>query len=58
MTAMRHVRSFAEEVMSTERKLAAVVQQTEGGTQLVQAPDGHQHTAEVGPHFSSLVCHS
>ena len=51
MTAMRHVRSFAEEVMSTERKLAAVVQQTEGGTQLVQAPDGHQHTVEVGPHF-------
>ncbi|KAK2191896.1 hypothetical protein NP493_43g05060 [Ridgeia piscesae] len=47
MTAMRHVRSFAEEVMSTERKLAAVVQQTEGGTQLIQAPDGHQHTVEV-----------
>ena len=46
-SAMRHIRSFAEEVMTMERKLSVVVQQTEGGTQLVQSPDGHQHTVEV-----------
>ena len=57
--AMRHIHSFAEEVMTMERKLAAVVQQTEGGTQLLPPRDGQQqHPIEVGGRCNDVTTFS
>ncbi|KAK3591157.1 hypothetical protein CHS0354_029004 [Potamilus streckersoni] len=45
--AMQHVKSFGEEVCESARKLGALIQQMEGGYQVMQNSDGSTATQQV-----------
>ena len=44
---MQHVNNFAEEVTEQARKLGGIIQQIEGGVQVIPDGEGHQRTIQV-----------
>ena len=44
---MQHIRSFAEEVNDSARRLGAVIQQIEGGVQMLESSEGETTTQQV-----------
>lgn len=46
-SAVQHIKSFAEEVADSARKLGGVIQQIEGGVQMMQNSEGEANTQQV-----------
>lgn len=46
--AVQQIKSFGEEVADSARKFGVIIQQIEGGVQLLQSPDGNTSTQRVG----------
>lgn len=47
LSAVQHVKSFGEEVSESARRLQGVIQQIEGGMQVVPGPDGAATAQQV-----------
>ena len=47
VNAVQHIKNFMEEVTDWGKKLGLVIQQVEGGFQVVQDPEGNQRTLPV-----------
>ena len=58
ITALQHIKTFAEEVTDSARKLGHVIQQMEGGSQIVQEADGLQRAVQVSISPQSFTIHS
>ena len=60
-SAVQHIRSFAEEVNDSARRLGAVIQQIEGGVQMLESSEGETTTQQVRDYYqvtddSNLAC--
>ena len=51
MTAFQHIKTFAEEVQESGRKLGNAIQQIESGSQMINEADGTQRVVQVKLHY-------